>query len=182
MTKRIFATFTALAALCGFVCASTPASETIMPTAITPAAVIYLAEVSSPVFLIAEPPAAVAAPSPAIQTAVPAFRNPGGFSKGFFEANLIAMVGLNVADYISTRQALKYPGLEEANPLMKPFVKNPAVFAAFKVGTTALTYWSFRTLFKRNRTVAWVLTTATNALLSVVVANNLNHIRQARAY
>jgi len=182
MTKRIFAALAALTALCGFVSASTSAGETIVPTAIGPASLVYLAEVSAPVFVISEPPAAVAAPSPAVQTSVAAFRSSGGFAKSFFEANLIAMVGLNVADYISTRQALKYPGLEESNPIVKPFVKNPAVFAAFKVGTTALTYWSFKALFKRNRTVAWVLTTATNALLSVVVANNLNHIRQARAY
>ncbi|MCK7491935.1 MAG: DUF5658 family protein [Comamonadaceae bacterium] len=91
------------------------------------------------------------------------------------------MVGLNVADYISTKEALKYPGLTETNPLMKPFVKSPAAFAAIKLGTTALSYWSMKVLFKKNRTMAWIMTTASNALLSYVVANNYRLIQGARA-
>ena len=72
------------------------------------------------------------------------------------------MTALNVADYITTRQALKYPGLSEGNPLMKPFVKNAAVFAAVKAGTTVLSVWGMKSLFKRDRTTAWVLTTVSN--------------------
>jgi hypothetical protein len=64
---------------------------------------------------------------------------------------------------------------------MRPFVKSPAAFAAIKFGTTALTYVSFKAIFKRNRTVAWVMTTATNVLLSYVVANNVRLIQDARA-
>jgi hypothetical protein len=90
------------------------------------------------------------------------------------------MVGLNIADYVSTREALKYPGLTETNPLMKPFVKSPAAFAAIKFGTTALSYWSMKVLFKKNKTVAWVMTTASNVLLSYVVANNYRLIQGAR--
>lgn len=101
--------------------------------------------------------------------------------KALFDANLVLMVGLNVADYISTREALKYPGLTEINPLMKPFVKSPAAFAAIKLGTTVLSYASMKTLFKRNKTMAWIMTTASNALLSYVVANNMVLIRGARA-
>lgn len=98
-----------------------------------------------------------------------------------FEANLILMVGLNAADYFSTRNALKYPGLEESNPMMKPFVKSPAAFAAIKLGTTALSYWSLKSLFHRNRTAAWVLSSVTNTFLSYIVFNNLKHIRMAKA-
>jgi len=101
--------------------------------------------------------------------------------KALFDANLVLMVGLNIADYISTRAALKYPGLEETNPLMKPFVKSPAAFAAIKAGTTVLSYWSMKVLFKRNKTFAWIMTTASNALLSYVVANNVRLIQGARA-
>ena len=64
---------------------------------------------------------------------------------------------------------------------MKPFVKSPVAFAAIKVGTTALTYWSMKSIFKRNKTVAWVMTTASNVLLSYVVANNVRLIQGARA-
>jgi hypothetical protein len=100
--------------------------------------------------------------------------------KALFDANLALMVGLNVADYITTRQALKYPGVYETNPIMRPFVKSPAAFAAIKAGTTALTYFGFKSIFKKNRTFAWVMSTASNALLSYVVANNVRQIQAAR--
>jgi len=102
--------------------------------------------------------------------------------KAFFDANLVLMVGLNVADYFSTRAALKYPGLSETNPLMKPFVKSPAAFAAVKFGTTALSCLSMKALFKKNRTMAWIMTTASNALLSYVIANNMRLIQGARPH
>ncbi len=112
--------------------------------------------------------------------ALPGLRPSPKRGKALFDANLVAMVGLNIADYLSTREALKYPGLCETNPLMKPFVKHPAAFAAIKFGTTALTYFSMKAIFKKNKTVAWVLTTATNFLLSYVVANNLQQIQKAK--
>ena len=100
--------------------------------------------------------------------------------KTLFDANLALMIGLNVADYVTTRQALKYPGVYETNPIMRPFVKSPVAFAAIKAGTTALTYFGFKSIFKRNRTVAWVMSTASNALLSYVVAGNVRQIQAAR--
>lgn len=125
----------------------------------------------------------MAAPAPALNVPLrlPAYRPAVRSGKAIFDANLVLMVGLNVADYLSTREALKYPGLNETNPLMKPFVKSPAAFAAIKLGTTALSYWSMKSLFKRNRTMAWIMTTASNALLSYVVANNYRLIQGARA-
>jgi len=117
--------------------------------------------------------------TPAVR--VPVYKPAARSGKAFFDANLVLMVGLNVADYVSTREALKYPGLNETNPLMKPFVKSPAAFAAIKLGTTALSYWSMKALFKKNKTVAWVMTTASNVLLSYVVANNYRLIQGARA-
>jgi hypothetical protein len=38
-----------------------------------------------------------------------------------------------------------------------------------------------KSIFKRNKTVAWVMTTASNVLLSYVVANNVRLIQGARA-
>ncbi len=158
--------------------------DVIVPTTLVPSTL------SLPVPLPAPAPSALEvltiepAPLPAEMTIAPrlpslqpAYR-PG---KAFFEANLVIMLGLNVADYVSTRQALKYPGLIETNPLMRPFVKNPAAFAAVKFGTTALSYVSMKVLFKRNRTMAWIMTTASNVLLSYVVANNYRQIQMARA-
>ncbi len=122
-----------------------------------------------------------AAPQPTVPIRIPGIRPAARSGQAFFDANLALLIGLNVADYVTTREAFKYPGLEETNPLMKPFVKSPAAFAAIKIGTTALSYWSMKKIFKKNKTVAWVMTTASNVLLSYVVANNIRMIEGARA-
>jgi hypothetical protein len=157
--------------------------EVIVPTGLQPSASVLPNPLPSPTLapleiLVAEP-----APAPQIiaPPRIPAFGIARRTAPSLFDANLALMVGLNVADYFSTRAALKYPGLEETNPLMRPFSRNPAAFAAIKLGTTALTYLSFKAIFKKNKTVAWVMTTATNCLLSYVVANNVRLIQAARA-
>jgi len=97
-----------------------------------------------------------------------------------FTSSLITFTALNVADYFSTREALKYPGLEEGNPFLKPFVKNPYVFAAVKLGISALSYYSLKGLFKKDKRMAWVMSLASNLALSYVVANNFRMIHKAQ--
>ncbi len=102
------------------------------------------------------------------------------FGDTMFDANLLAMVALNVGDFLSTSEALKYPGLAEGNPMMKPFVKNPYTFAAVKVGLTALSYVSLKGLYKRNKAMGWIAATATNLFLGYVVSNNYRMINMAK--
>jgi hypothetical protein len=97
-----------------------------------------------------------------------------------FTTSLISLVALNVADYFSTRQALKCSGLCEGNPLMKPFVKNAALFAGVKLGITALDFLLLKKLYKRNKTTAWIVSTLANVAMTCVVANNISKIRQYR--
>jgi hypothetical protein len=97
-----------------------------------------------------------------------------------FTSSLITFTALNVADYFSTREALKYPGLEEGNPLMKPFVKNPYAFAAVKLSISTLSYYSMKSLFKKNKRMAWVMSLASNLALSYIVANNFRMIHKAQ--
>ncbi len=172
--------------LAGPVAASEAIWEVIIPTGLQPSTLVIPDPLPEPAPLGAEILAAEAAPAAATRTlvlrpGVPSFGPVIRPGKALFDANLVLMLGLNVADYISTREALKYPGLTETNPLMKPFVKNPTAFAAVKFGTTALAYLSMKAIFKRNKTVAWVMTTASNVLLSYVVANNYRLIQGARA-
>ena len=157
--------------------------EVIVPTGLQPSSFVLSNPLPSPMLAPTEILAAEPVPMPQIlvRPRIPSFIPARGTGKSLFDANLVLMVGLNVADYFSTREALKYPGLEETNPLMRPFTKSPAAFAAVKLGTTALTYLSFKAIFKKNKTVAWVMTTATNCLLSYVVANNFRQIQAARA-
>jgi hypothetical protein len=102
------------------------------------------------------------------------------FGDTMFNANLLAMVALNVGDFLSTSEALKYPGLAEGNPMMKPFVKNPYTFAAVKVGLTALTYVSLKGLYKKSKPMAWIAATAANLFLGYVVSNNYRMIGMAK--
>ncbi|HMA53740.1 MAG TPA: DUF5658 family protein [Acidobacteriota bacterium] len=159
--------------------------EVLVPTGLQPSSLALPDPLPEPapvsIEVLAAGPAPALSPQLAIPPRIPAFGPTIRPGKALFDANLVLMVGLNVADYFSTRQALKYPGLTETNPLMKPFVKSPAAFAAVKFGTTALSYLSMKAIFKRNKTVAWVMTTASNVLLSYVVANNYRMIQGARA-
>jgi len=111
---------------------------------------------------------------------VQGYRKRRRFESTLFEASLIANVALNAADYFSTREALKYEGLEEGNPLMKPFVKNDLTFAAVKIGMTMTNYFVMKKLFKRNKTLAWIASIVSNMALSYVVSNNMSHIYEAR--
>jgi hypothetical protein len=183
MTRKSLCAFGLLAALTGFIRAADLPVGRLVATPLEPATAMALMPAPEPVQLplIWENPALVPQLNLAIVRPFPAFQPSGNTEKALFDLNLVVLVALNVADYFSTREALKYPGLHEANPLMQPFVKSPAAFAAIKIGTTALTFWSMKALFKKNRTVAWVLTTASNVLMSYVVASNLQRIHQARA-
>jgi hypothetical protein len=105
----------------------------------------------------------------------------GRIGDAAFDVNLIAMVALNVADYISTTQAIKYPGLSEGNPLMKPFVKSPVTFAAVKIGMTAVSYFGFKALYKTSKPLAWLASTAANFLLGYAVSNNYRLIGIAKS-
>jgi hypothetical protein len=90
-----------------------------------------------------------------------------------FKVNLAAMVALNVADYFSTNACLKHAGLQEGNPLMKPFVKSPIAFAAAKIGITTLSYFAMKSLYKKNKPLAWIVSFASNLAMSYVVSNNV---------
>jgi len=158
--------------------AAAEAELTIVNTAVIPASSLSL-----PGILQMATPAAP--PTPKIN--FDPQREFGGFFRGekiesaLFTSSLVAMTALNVADYLSTRQALKLSGLQEGNPLMKPFVKNPALFAAVKAGTAALSVWGINKMFRKgNRTTAWVLTMASSFILSYVVSNNMRLIQKAR--
>lgn len=93
-----------------------------------------------------------------------------------YTTSLVSLLALNVADYFSTREALKHEGLGEGNPLMKPFVKNDLTFAAVKLGLTLGNHLFMKSLHQKNKTLAWVLSIASNFAMSYVVANNLKMI------
>lgn len=104
-----------------------------------------------------------------------------GVEKGLFQASLVSLMALNVADYLSTKEALRYPGLQEGNPVMKPFVKNDFTFIAVKAGFSALSYMSLKSVYKKDKRLGWVLSTLSNVALGYVVANDMSLIQKAKA-
>jgi hypothetical protein len=104
-----------------------------------------------------------------------------GIGDGLFEASAISLLALNVADYFSTREALRYPGLREGNPLLKSVVQDPAGFAAVKIGFAAASYISLKSFYKKNRALGWAASVLSNFALSYVVANNIRQINIARS-
>jgi hypothetical protein len=81
---------------------------------------------------------------------------------------LIALQGLDIH---STRTALGSGG-SEANPAMRPLVKNSAAFVAVKAGATAGVIWASEKLWKKNRKAAVVFASVVNVAMAAVVANN----------
>ena len=98
----------------------------------------------------------------------------------WFSSSLIYNVGLNIADYLSTTEAIKHEGLVESNPLAALYVKSPAVFTAVKIGWTVGNYILMKKLYKKNKKLAWIVGTISNVVLSYVVANNIRLISQVK--
>jgi hypothetical protein len=97
-----------------------------------------------------------------------------------YATSLITLTALNVADYLSTVQALKHEELEEVNPITKPLTKNIYLFTAVKLGVAALDICILKNLYKKNKPLAWVLSLAANFAMSYVVANNIKMIREVQ--
>ena len=182
MIRKIVLMAAALAVMIGPARTADLPVEVLVATALEPPAAVATSPLPTPGLMDprSEEPFIIARPTTSVARPLPGFKVSNDPGKTFFDLNLLAMVGLNVADYVTTRQALRYPGLHDVNPLMQPFVKSPAAFAAVKAGTTVLAYLGLKTLYKKNRTAAWVLTTATNVFLSYAVTSNLQKISQAR--
>lgn len=102
--------------------------------------------------------------------------------RSLYTTSLITLVGLNVADYFSTKEALKYNGLKEGNPLMKPFVKNSLLFGVVKLGVTAYSYHFMQNLYKKNKRAAWLVSVISNLALSYIVFNNMRLINKHRGH
>jgi hypothetical protein len=191
-TKRIFAVLIGLLVLglgTGF--AVEARDFTLVHTALLPqssslAMALQFRDIATPassISLSAPIPAPSALPLVPLQESQRLYGNFGRMprtGKALFTTSLVTMTALNIVDYFSTKAAIRQTGLKEGNPLMKPFVKNAAVFAAVKAGTTVLSVWGLKRLYKRDKTTAWVLSTVSNFLLSYVVANNMRLIRQTR--
>jgi hypothetical protein len=107
-------------------------------------------------------------------------KKPKNSSSILYTSSLITLTCLNIADYYTTVKALKYEGLDETNPLMKPFTKNMLLYSTVKLGLTAYNYYFLKSLYKKDKTLAWAVSLVANFALTYVVANNLKNIQEAQ--
>ena len=88
----------------------------------------------------------------------------------------IAILVLNVFDFVTTRLALR-GGAVEANPYMEPFVDNlPAFFAVKVLFPAFVAWWLWRTRGQATAVLVvavWLLV----AFYTVAVAVNASHLR-----
>lgn len=112
--------------------------------------------------------------TPQILTGVPKSKR---MENSLFTASLLTLTALNIADYVSTVKALQLPGLKEGNPIMCPFTKNILLFSAVKIGLTALDFYLLKNIYKKNKTLGWVLSIAGNFAMSYIVSNNIRKIQ-----
>lgn len=112
--------------------------------------------------------------TPQILTGAPKSKR---MESSLFAASLLTLTALNIADYVSTVKALQLPGLKEGNPIMRPFTKNILLFSAVKIGLTALDFYLLKNIYKKNKTLGWVLSIAGNFAMSYIVSNNIRKIQ-----
>jgi hypothetical protein len=112
---------------------------------------------------------------PPIRKGMP--KKSGRLENSLFTASLLTLTTLNIADYVSTVRALHLPGLEEGNPVMRPFTKNMLVFSVVKLGISALDFYLLERLHKKNRALGWIFSIAGNIAMSYIVSNNIHKIR-----
>ncbi len=68
-----------------------------------------------------------------------------------YTTSLLTLTALNIADYISTVRALQLPGLEEGNPILRPFTKNVLLFSAVKIGITFFDFYLLKKIYKKKQ-------------------------------
>jgi hypothetical protein len=87
---------------------------------------------------------------------------------------------LQVADAVTTVQALQQAGVEEVNPLARPFVRNVPAMAVVKSASTAVTIFAVEKLWRRNRVAAVSTMIGINVAYGLIVSHNARVAESAR--
>lgn len=98
-----------------------------------------------------------------------------------YTSSLVTFVALNIGDYFTTREALKYRGLKESNPFMKAIVKNTLIYTTVKLGLSAFIYHKMQKLHKKSKILAWIMSAALNSAYSYVIVRNIRLINKVKA-
>jgi len=97
-----------------------------------------------------------------------------------FIGSLAVFAGLNVADYILTREAQEYPELRVSDSLFGPIVNDPWVYTLYKLSTVALNTISLLGIHRNEKPVGWAMSLVTNLLVSLAVSNTAAELDRVR--
>ena len=97
--------------------------------------------------------------------------------RGSLVALSVTSAALQGLDAYTTLAALNR-GAQEANPMMRGAVRNPAVFVAVKASMTAATIYAAHRLWPRNKAAAVAVLAISNGVMATVVAHNVSVLRQ----
>lgn len=98
-----------------------------------------------------------------------------------YDSSIVALAVLNIADYVTTKEALKHERLVESNPLVRAYAKNEVLLTAVKIGWTVAHYHLMKSLYKKNTKLAWIVSAISNIALGYIVANNIRLIHKAKS-
>lgn len=98
-----------------------------------------------------------------------------------YDSSIVALAVLNIADYVTTKEALKHERLVESNPLVRAYAKNEALLTAVKIGWTVAHYHLMKSLHEKNPKLAWAVSVVSNIALGYIVANNIRLIHKAKS-
>jgi hypothetical protein len=104
---------------------------------------------------------------------------PRSNGRGTLVALSVASAALQGLDAYSTLAALNR-GAQEANPMMRGAVRNPAVFVAVKSSMTAATIYAAQRLWPKNKAAAVAVLAISNGVMATVVAHNMSVLRQMK--
>jgi hypothetical protein len=90
-----------------------------------------------------------------------------------------SLIALQVADGVTTFQAVNRHDAHEINPVMRPFATNETALFLVKASSTAGTLFAVEKLWKKNRVAAVLTMIGVNVAYSLVVANNLRALRES---
>jgi hypothetical protein len=91
----------------------------------------------------------------------------------------VGFAALQMFDVYSTRRAIAGGG-QEANPVMKNAVGNPAMFWTVKAAATVAPMLAAERLWKKNKVAAIAVMAVSNGVMAAVAAHNASVIRTQR--
>lgn len=85
----------------------------------------------------------------------------------------LSLIGLQIADGVTTVAAVRDHNARELNPAMRPFADSTVSLLLIKTSATAGTMYAVEKLWKKNRVAAVLTMIGVNAMYAVVVTNNV---------